>query len=123
VATLDKPFWDAQLANLKKVCMGSGHQNVVQIIRRRMLLNNDRYIIDMEVLELSLTNYLYSPHMAPLNLQRDSPYYGNNLTEEKSGTVWEIMSQIASGLRFIHQNDVVHGNLKPSNGSTATTVV
>jgi serine/threonine protein kinase len=74
----------------------------------------------MEALELSLTIYLYSPQMTPITLQSHSPYYGNNQNEDKSATLWDIMSQITPGLTFIHQNEIIHGNLKSSNGNSTT---
>ena len=58
--------------------------------------------------------------MTPTILQTDSPYYGDNQNQDKSATVWNIISQVTSGLTFIHQNEVVHGNLKLSNGNSVS---
>lgn len=99
--------------------MGTGHPNVVHILRRRMLANKLDYIIDMEILAFPLSDYMYSADMTPRVLQPQSPYYKENKNVDKSSTMWDIMSQITLGLAFIHQNNVVHGNLKPSNGNFA----
>ncbi|THH09118.1 hypothetical protein EW145_g2227 [Phellinidium pouzarii] len=41
--------------------------------------------------------------------------YGHHFARLEEARVWKIFADISSGLRFIHQNNVVHFDLKPAN--------
>ena len=70
----------------------------------------------MELCDLSMQGYLYpSPDgyigtgLPPLLKDLPVSALGDH--------IWNIMKQIASGLKFIHANSEAHRDLKPSNGT------
>jgi serine/threonine protein kinase len=71
------------------------------------------YFIDMELCDISLTQYLSpeAPHVAGLE-----PW----ITVPKNVQVSSILEQILRGVSFLHLHSMIHGNLKPQNGKFNT---
>lgn len=84
--------------------------HIVRIFRHDWLTSSNRggaslpvYYIDMELGQGSLEDYirrtfLHDPDRIPIF------------------QIWQIMRQIAAGVKFIHQNRMIHRDLKPANG-------
>ena len=73
------------------------------------------FFIDMELCDLSLHAYLYPRELESAGL--GLPPFLKDLPPSSAVIhIWNIMRQIASGLKFIHEHSVAHRDLKPSNG-------
>lgn len=69
----------------------------------------------MELCDLSLELYIYrtdipSPSESIPYFDKDAPL------DTKTSRIWNIMKQIADGLKYIHSHDLVHRDVKPANG-------
>ena len=74
------------------------------------------YFIDMELCDLSLQAYLY-PHSSISTTGLGLPPFLKDLPSSLLAVhIWNIMKQIANGLKFIHEHSEVHRDIKPSNG-------
>jgi serine/threonine protein kinase len=70
------------------------------------------YYVDMELCQLDLDQYIRN--LWPPSVIGRSRYFMHAETDMK--LIWMTMSDIASGLSFIHSLDEVHRDLKPQNG-------
>jgi serine/threonine protein kinase len=71
----------------------------------------------MELCDMSLQGYLHPPSPISHTGLGIPPYIKDLQSSSIAVHIWNIMSQIANGLNFIHENSEVHRDLKPSNGS------
>jgi serine/threonine protein kinase len=71
------------------------------------------YFIDMELCDINLHDFLH-PKTSPM--QSRLARFAS--VPSRSGPIgmWDIMVQLTSGLKFIHDNGEVHSDLKPTNG-------
>lgn len=70
----------------------------------------------MELCDLSLQGYIHSTSYdrdAGIGLPPPLKQLPDSAVADQ---IWNIMKQIASGLKFIHANGEAHRDLKPSNG-------
>jgi serine/threonine protein kinase len=106
---------------IKKLCGSGSHINIVEVTRLGELPHSHYYFVDMELCALTLENYIYgtstgqvrgslTPELSLPRFIQDAP------ASIKSLQIWNIMRQIASGVKFIHSHGEVHRDLKPSNG-------
>jgi serine/threonine protein kinase len=72
------------------------------------LLDMTYWGLDMELCRGSLDEYLAGN--MDIYWEQDPP-------DSKTLIAWESMKQITAGLKFLHTNNKIHGNLKPSNGN------
>jgi serine/threonine protein kinase len=86
----------------KKLCGSSPHINIVHVLGQGILPLSPFYYIDMELCDQNLETYIYN--------RRDPQLSGEELE------IWDIMRQIANGVKFIHNHGEIHRDLKPSNG-------
>jgi serine/threonine protein kinase len=94
-------------------------QNVISVYKHGWLPFSGNYYIDMEVCDFTLHDYYINGDIqglqvewgdgVPLNLQgKCGPY-----------DIMRITKDIASGLKFIHDHQMVHRDLKPANSKVA----
>ena len=92
----------------------SKHENLVDILDNGWLAGtSSMYYIDMELCAYSLAEYIKDlKHVTVLDsLASKQPTAIKSLKH-----IMEILRQIANGLRYIHGKELLHGNLKPTNG-------
>jgi serine/threonine protein kinase len=84
--------------------------HIVRIFRHDWLVSSSRggaglpvYYIDMELGRGNLEDYIKYRF---LNDPACIPTF----------RIWQIMQQVAAGVKFIHQYGVIHRDLKPANG-------
>jgi len=99
---------------VKKLCDGTD-PNVIHVFTMGEFAYSSYFFIDMELCDLILRGYLYgtTDEYAGLGLPpllKDLPFFSVSVH------IWNIMKQIASGLKFIHEHGEAHRDLKPSNG-------
>lgn len=94
-----------------KLCKNTMHENIIALLDNGSFSDRGTtfYFIDMELCEMNLDEYnkcariVEKVHKEPLALRETR--------------IWDIMKQIANGLRFIHENNLIHRDLKPQNGT------
>lgn len=99
-------------------------KNIVTVLKHGWLRSgfypqSGLYHIDMELCDLNLENYMdkkWTPDM-----RKTVFYFTENLpTRMRVGQIWDIMEDITKGLSFLHQNNMVHRDVKPRNGNLLT---
>jgi len=111
----------------EKLCGKGEHPNLIQIFRHGWFPDRSYYYIDMELGEFSLDRFIaiIKPRRASLkglsksarnylksNTTVIDHHYGLTLTG-----ILKIMSDITSGIAFIHSRNMVHRDLTPRNGT------
>ena len=92
---------EGQLRAISELCLRLLHQDIVSI--RSCGIMSDTYFIDMGFRDPTLHDYMTNKPTAfevipqPVNC-------------------WEIATNIAAGLYFIHSNKLAHRDLEPNNG-------
>jgi serine/threonine protein kinase len=88
-------------------------------LRFGFLENNPAcYYLDMELCDLDLESYIFQDIPSEIfdsiqeNLAVHLPEASNKMVP-----VWRIMLDICNGVRFIHEHQEVHRDLKPKNGT------
>jgi serine/threonine protein kinase len=99
-----------------------GHQNIVSVLRHGWL-DSSCYFIDMELCEMNLAAFIYQTlnwtpyvcfnHPDYLRIEEPPIWW-------RTSSLFRILFQISSGLMFIHQQQQVHRDLKPQNGTSLT---
>ena len=97
---------------IRKLCRRDTHPNIIEVLRLGELPGSPYYYIDMELCDLTLTDYIYkdSPDVIPRFIRNVS-------SSLKEMQIWNVMKQIVSGVEFIHRHNEVHRDLKSSNSN------
>ena len=103
---------DNELRAVNKLCK-SEHPNIVQVFQAGALIGDSSvYFIDMELCDFTLKQYSSGedvPFLPSWHIVRERANFQESL--------YQITNQIVDGLIFIHENQEVHRDLCPSNGS------
>lgn len=92
------------------LCEKRESSNIVEVMRHGWLPDNiSYYYIDMEYCPKTLQEWINDIELPFINLTCTFSW-------SQLKNVLNIMKDIASGLAFIHRQNVVHRDLKPSNG-------
>jgi serine/threonine protein kinase len=91
-----------------------GHRNVVEVLKHGELLYRTLYFIDMELCDMNLETYIYVESVS--TIEEKSVYFRQLPSPLKVEQVWGIVTDITSGLVYIHGHGEVHRDLKPANG-------
>jgi serine/threonine protein kinase len=93
--------------------------NIVQVLQHGLLSYHPSYFIDMELCELNLHDYIYQiPSGRSESMYESIPSFEKCAGAVSLLQIWRVMSQIASGVEYIHRKSYVHRDLKPANGET-----
>src|ERR1700736_4374681 len=98
---LTKADIDTQGLVIDKLCNGS-HKNIVRVFGHGYLPNSPHYFFDMELCDMSLEDYVFG-HITDTE---------NKLKVDGPGLVWAVMTDVVSGLEFIHSHHEIHRDLK-----------
>jgi serine/threonine protein kinase len=95
---------------IKKLCGPGTHVNIVQVLKHGLMSNPALYFIDMELCHLTLHDFIHQK----ASLGDSSP---DCFTRGSVTQIWDVMSQIASGVQYVHREGQVHRDIKPKNGN------
>jgi len=101
------------------------HRNIVFIFGNSWLGKEyeSLFFIDMELCTMDLNEYIYSERLLPTEPFVNTPIYNplfpskDECTLSKVRNVWSIMTEITAGLKFMHDHNLVHRDLKPKNST------
>ena len=102
---------------IKQLCGPGAHVNIVQVLNHGRLSNTPYYFIDMDFCDLNLHDYIHRERLPESS--ESLPYVLRGAGSASSLQIWEIMSQIAAGVEYIHQKRHVHRDIKPANGASS----
>jgi serine/threonine protein kinase len=120
IPSVDQRSIRKEVEAIKKLCGPDTHVNIIQVLDHGHLSNPIFYFIDMELCDLNLHDYIHGS--TPPNLSGSVPYFSRGDRVESSLQIWIVMSQIASGVEYIHRQHQVHRDIKPANGDTLACV-
>jgi serine/threonine protein kinase len=105
-----------EIRAVEKLCVKSTHENIVSVLQHGNLADSPYYFFDMDLCAFNLETYLL------LLWKETKDDIGMEVPQcrDRSSmrSIWNIMSQIANGLAFIHTHHEIHRDLKPRNGAT-----
>ena len=100
---------------VRKLCDGRD-PNIISVFDVGDFIHSEYFFIDMELCDLSLQGYLYKNSLESSGLGLP-PLLKDLPSSSVPVHIWNIMRQIASGLKFVHDHCEAHRDLKPSNGN------
>src|SRR5438045_556801 len=111
-----------EIVALNTICGIGGHKNIITFLGYGRLPESDYYYIDMALCEFDLHDYIYGKWSVPVGAKfQNSSDLVLVERECRSVLVWiqnvfTIMIHISKGLKFIHEKQFTHRDLKPQNG-------
>jgi len=100
---------------MKKLCNKS-HANMIQYIADGSIIPDSIYFIDMELCDISLSQYIRGTFTVK-GIHGLPPW---NVENPDIFLIIAIMQQLLSGLAFMHKDNKVHRDLDPKNGKQAS---
>jgi serine/threonine protein kinase len=97
-------------------------KNIVSVLQFGFLENNPAcYYLDMELCDLNLESYIFQ-NVSPEIIAsiHDALAVNSQEASNRMVPVWRIILDICNGVRFIHEHQEVHRDLKPKNGTKQT---
>jgi ankyrin repeat protein len=112
---LDRQVVHGEARAITKLCARERpHENIVVVLNHGELPNTPYYFFDMELCALNLDDYIHRE--TPPNPSESLPFFIKDAPGSlKAQQIWNIMTQIASGVKHIHSHGAVHRDLKPAN--------
>jgi serine/threonine protein kinase len=93
------------------------HPNIVAVLNHGELPKAPCYFFDMELCDLNLHDYIYRE--TPPNPSESLPFFVKDApASSKALQIWNVMKQIASGVKYVHSHGTVHRDLKPANSTS-----
>lgn len=93
-----------------------GMENIVTIMKLGMLENVACFFFDMELCDVDLETFILGKVSPAIGEQIVSAAYVDpKLPSSRLKIIWKIMSDTCSGVKFIHDHQEVHRDLKPRN--------
>jgi serine/threonine protein kinase len=107
---VDTQVADDEIRAIRDLYHDGGHRHIVTITKIGDIPQN--IFIDMELCDLNLDDFIHcrKDGIVPTYFVKDEP------PPVKSQQIWNVMSQIALGVEFLHGKKMVHRDLKPVNG-------
>jgi serine/threonine protein kinase len=102
---------ESEIKAISQLCDGK-HHNLVQLFGFGQIKEMCFYI-DMELCDSTLTDYIVDKKMVD-----GLPCFGSLESSLKVQQIWNIITQIADGVKFIHERKHVHRDLKPNNSDS-----
>jgi len=99
---------------IKKVCGKGGHRNVITVLWLGDISGTEFYGIDMELCGLNLELFIHRKTY-PTPSESVPFYFKDGQPPLREQQVWNVMKQLADGVKYIHSLKVVHRDLKPAN--------
>ena len=104
------------METIKKLCGRGTHVNIVEVLNHGLLSNFPYYFIDMELCDFNLYDYIHQEN--PPRPSESIPYFLKGAGSASVLQIWTVMSQIASGVEFVHRQGHIHRDIKPGNGNS-----
>lgn len=101
----------AEVKAICELCDGK-HHNLIHFFSFGEL-EDDWFYIDMELCDFTLTDYIYYNRTAD-----ELPCFDSLDSRSVVQQIWDIITQIADGVKFIHEMKYVHRDLKPNNSDS-----
>jgi len=112
IPRVDAKVVENEVQVLKELGREGVHPNIVAVLQIGELRNSQDLFIDMELCDLNLLDYIHGTDpRASTFFVKDQP------PPMKARQVWNVMSQITSGVEYLHGKRLVHRDLKPANGN------
>ena len=92
--------------------------NIVQVFDHGLLSQYPYYFIDMELCDFNLHDFIHRKNHPESS--KSIPYFSQR--DDSISQIWTIMSQVASGVEYIHRQGQVHRDIKPANGESLASI-
>jgi serine/threonine protein kinase len=116
----EKNFVSKEVQAIEKLCGPGTHTNIVEVLNHGLLSNFPYYFIDMELCDLNLHDYIHRE--TPTNPSESVPYFIRGVGSATILQIWTVMSQIASGVEYVHRQGHIHRDIKPGNGNSLSYI-
>jgi serine/threonine protein kinase len=99
---------------IKNLCGPTTDKHIVKVLNHGHLFDSQYYFIDMELCDINLHDYIHCDVLPdwsrtiPLFIRNAEPFV-------EVQQIWDVMSQIAKGVEYIHKRGHVHRDIKPAN--------